>query len=186
MDNAGVDPKYIICDKGQQFWCGVFKDWCDRQGTTPRFGAVGRHGRIALVERFNLTQKNEGMRIILVPLRADAFHQELTCFANWYNHSRPHSSLDGKTPQEVYHDLLPACERPRYKPRARWPRSATCALPQVAVTGHCGAFIHLELRYHRGRQHLPIVDLRRVAKPKLFGTYRHRQHLSAPITFIVL
>jgi hypothetical protein len=41
--------KYIICDKGQQFWCGVFKDWCDRQGITPRFGAVGQHGSIALI-----------------------------------------------------------------------------------------------------------------------------------------
>jgi transposase InsO family protein len=32
--NAGVAPKYIICDKGQQFWCDAFKDWCKRHGTT--------------------------------------------------------------------------------------------------------------------------------------------------------
>jgi hypothetical protein len=46
LESAIVDacaaPKYIICDKGQQFWCGAFKDWCDRQGITPRFGAVGQ------------------------------------------------------------------------------------------------------------------------------------------------
>jgi transposase InsO family protein len=58
MDNAGANPKYIICDKGQQFWCGVFKDWCDGHGITPRFGAVGQHGSIALIERFILTLKN--------------------------------------------------------------------------------------------------------------------------------
>ncbi len=111
--NASAAPKYIICDKGQQFWCDAFKAWCDSPGITPRFGAVGQHGSIALVERFILTLKNECMRIIRVPLSRDASHQELTCFANWYNQSRPHSSLNGKTPDEVYHDLLPACERPR-------------------------------------------------------------------------
>ena len=141
----------------------MFKDWCDRQGITPRFGAVGQNGSIALIERFILTLKNECMRIILVLLRRDAFHQELTSFATWYNHSRPHSSLDGKTPDEVYNDLVPAFEQPRYEPRARWPRSAPCASPRVPVAGRCGTPIRLHLRYHSGRQHLPIVDLRRAA-----------------------
>jgi len=53
----------------------VFKDWCDRQGITPRFGAVGQHGSIALIERFILSLKNGCARIILVPLRTDAIHQ---------------------------------------------------------------------------------------------------------------
>ncbi len=152
-----------MCDKGQQFWCDAFKDWCNRQGITPRFGAVGQHGSIALIERFILSLKNECTRIILVPLRADAFHLELTYFANWYNHNRPHSSLNGKTPHEVYHDLLPACERPRYEPRARWPRDAPCASPHAPVAGNCGALIRLDVRYHWGRKHLPIVALKRAA-----------------------
>ena len=71
MHTANATPKYIICDKGQQFWCSVFKGWCDRQGVTPRFGAVGQLGSIALIERFILTLKNECMRIILVPLGTD-------------------------------------------------------------------------------------------------------------------
>jgi transposase InsO family protein len=163
MKDAGVHPKYIISDKGQQFWCDLFKDWCERQGIAPRFGAVGQHGSIALIERFMLTLKNECMRIVLVPLRTDAFQLELTCFSNWYNHSRPHSSLHGRTPHEVYHDMLPACQRPRYEPRARWPRSAPCASPPTPVAGHCGAHIRLDVRYHRRRNHLPIVELRRAA-----------------------
>ena len=89
-----------------------FTDWCDHQGITPRFGAVDQHRSIALKVRFILTLKNECMRILLAPLRADTFHQELRCFANWYNQSRPHSSLHGKSPHEAYHDSLPACERP--------------------------------------------------------------------------
>jgi putative transposase len=158
--NAGAAPKYIICDKGQQFWCGAFKDWCGRQGITPRFGAVGQHGSIALVERFILSLKNECTRIILVPLRTDAFHLELTYFTHWYNHSRPHSSLNGKTPHEVYHDVLPASERPRYEPRVRWPRSAPCASPPAPVAGKCGAPIRLEVRYHKEQKHLPIIDFK--------------------------
>ena len=136
-------PKYIICDKGPQFWCDAFKAWCDDQGTTPRFGAVGQHGSIALIERFILSLKNGCTRIILVPLRTDAFHQELTSFSNWHNQNRPHSSLNGKTPNEVYHDVWPACERPRYEPRARWPRSAPSASPHAPVAGHCGTPIRV-------------------------------------------
>jgi len=59
IHTASATPKYIICDKGQQFWCSAFKDWCDRQGITPCFGAVGQHGSIALIERYILSLKNE-------------------------------------------------------------------------------------------------------------------------------
>jgi hypothetical protein len=110
-----------------------------------------------------LSLKNACTRIILVPLRTAAFHQELTSFANWYDQHRPHSSLNGKTPHEVHHGLLPACERPRYEPRARWPRSAPCASPHAPVAGQCGTRIRLDVRYHWGRNHLPIVALKRAA-----------------------
>jgi putative transposase len=161
--NASGTPKYIICDKGQQFWCSAFKDWCKGQGTTPRFGAVGQHGSIAIIERFILSLKNECTRTIQVPLRMDAFQLELTYFTQWYNHSRPHSSLYGKTPHEVYHGLLPACERPRFEPRVRWPRSAPCAAPPASVAGHRGAPIRLDVRHHQGRKHLPIIELKTAA-----------------------
>ena len=163
IDTAKATPKYIISDKGQQFWCSVFKDWCDYQGITARFGAVGQHGSIALIERFILSLKNGCTRIILVPLRREAFHQELTFFVNWYNQNRPHSALDGKTPHEVFHKLRSRSVRPRFEPRVRWRRTVRCASPQVPVMGYCGARIRLDVRYYRGRKHLPIVALRRVA-----------------------
>ena len=48
--DGGAKPKHLISDKGPQFWpCHGFKDWCDRRGIKPRFGAVGKHGSIALV-----------------------------------------------------------------------------------------------------------------------------------------
>ena len=163
IDNAGATSKYLICDKGQQFWCDAFKHWCDRHNIKPRFGAVGQHGSIALIERFILSFKNECTRVIFVSPHRNAFRQELTLFSQWYNQGRSHSALDGKTPHEVYHDLLPACERPRFEPRARWPRSAPCASPHTPVADHCGARVRLDVRYHSGRKHLPIVALRRAA-----------------------
>jgi len=161
--NARAAPKYIICDKGPQFWCDAFKAWCDGPGITPRFGAVGQHGSIALVERFILTLKNECTRIILVPLRREAFHRELRFFEVWFNQHRPHSALEGKTPHEMFHEILPACQRPRAEPRSRWPRSGPCASPHAPVAGHGGEPIRLDVRYHLGRKHLPIVELRRAA-----------------------
>jgi transposase InsO family protein len=163
IHKASATPKYLICDKGQQFWCGVFKGWCDRHNIKPRFGAVGQHGSIALIERFILSLKNECTRIIVVPLRRESFCRELVFFADWHRQHRAHSGLNGKTPHEVYHGVVPACQRPRYEPRARWPRSTPCASPHAPVAGHCGARIRLDVRYHWGRKHLPIVALRRAA-----------------------
>ena len=75
---ASATPKYFICDKGPQFWCDAFKGWCDDQAIKPRFGAVGQHGSIAVVERFILSLKNECTRVILVPLRREALRLELS------------------------------------------------------------------------------------------------------------
>jgi putative transposase len=163
LESANAVPKYVICDKGQQFWCGAFKDWCGRQGITPHFGAVGQHGSIALVERFILSLKNECTRVIIVPFRSESFRRELRWYTDWFNQDRPHSALDGKTPHEVYYKMSPACERPRYEPRARWPRSAPCASPHAPVAGIQGALIRLDVRYDGGRKHLPIVGLRLAA-----------------------
>jgi transposase InsO family protein len=163
IDGASATPKYIVSDKGPQFWCDLFKDWCDRQGITPRFGAVGQHGSISLVERFILTLKNECTRVILVPLRSEAFRQELSLFAYWYAENRPHSGLHGNTPNEVYQGIPPANQRPRIEPRIRWPRRAPCASPHAPAADDCGAIIRLDVCYHGERKHLPVVALRRAA-----------------------
>ena len=57
-----ASPKHIICDKGAQFWCEGFKAWCDRQTIKPRFGAVGKHSSITILERFIGTMKRERTR----------------------------------------------------------------------------------------------------------------------------
>ena len=163
MDKAGVAPKYLISDKAKQFWCAEFMGWCDRKGITPRFGAVGKKGSIAVIERFIRSLKRECLRAILVPLRGQAILRELALFADWYNEYRPHSGLEGLTPAEVYWGMKPASQRPRFEPRVRWPRGAACSSPQVPVLGEPGAIVRLEISYQASRGHLPIVSLKRAA-----------------------
>ncbi len=156
-------PKYLICDKDTAFWCDGFKRWCRKVGIRPRFGAVGKHGSIAVVERFIRTMKDEGICRILVPHRRERFRRELTCLVAWYNDRRPHMTLDGKTPNEVYFGLRPANRRPRIEPRKRWPRNAPCAEPSTLVAGQPGDRFTIEIDFHHGRRHLPIVSLKRAA-----------------------
>ncbi len=157
---TGRSPKYIICDKGPQFWNDAFKDWCKHKKISPRFGAVGRHGSIAIVERFILTLKNDYTRLTLVPLRRSAFHKELQLFVCWYNEYRPHTALGGKTPAEVYYRLPGANKVVRFEPRSRWPVRSPCASPQAAIRGKLGTRLVLYLTNLAGRKHLPIVKLR--------------------------
>jgi putative transposase len=160
---ASATPKYVICDKDSIFWCAGFKRWCRRKRIRPRYGAVGQHGSIALIERFIRTVKDEGTRRILVPQRQTDFQRELTHFVAWYNAHRPHAALKGRTPNEVYLRLRPANRRPRIEPRKRWPRCAPCAGPRTLIAGQPGDRFTLAVALVGGVLHLPIVSLKRAA-----------------------
>jgi hypothetical protein len=107
--------------------------------------------------------KRECLRVILVPLCEHSILRELALFADWYNDHRPHSALAGRTPAEVYRGVEPACQLPRFEPRARWPRGAPCSSPQAEVAGEPGAIVKLEVEFQLGRRHLPIVSLKLAA-----------------------
>ena len=160
---AGGPPKYLICDKGTQFWCDGFKAWCRRRHIKPRYGAVGRHGSIVVIERFIGTMKREGTHRVLIPLRRSTFRDELKLFIDWYNNHRPHETLDGCTPEEIYHSLRPANHRPRCEPRSHWPRKSRCAAPQTLVAAQPGDQVSIKIDFPAGRKHLPIVTLQRAA-----------------------
>jgi transposase InsO family protein len=157
-------PKYIVCDRGKQFDCAGFRTWCKRKGIKPpRYGAIGKHGSIAVVERFILTMKCVLACLLLVPYRREAFVRDLSAIVDWYNEFRPHSWLGGRTPNEVYYGRFPANRRPRLEPRPNWPRRSPCARPRALVRGSPGAKLTLEISFHKGRKHLPIVTLKRAA-----------------------
>ena len=99
-------PKYLICDKGKQSWCESFKGRCGKKGVQPRFGAVGKRGGIAAVERFIGSLKGEWVNIVPVPFREWDFRRELAMYVDWYNWHRPHSTLRAQTPAEVVRNAL--------------------------------------------------------------------------------
>jgi hypothetical protein len=68
-----------------------------------------------------------------------------------------------KAPNEVYFGRFPANERPRFEPRARFPRDSLCAAPYTAIRGRRGQKVELVVRNHADRKELPIVELNKIA-----------------------
>ena len=157
-------PAHLITDHGVQFTAEEFGGWCRRRGIQQRFGAIGKYGSLAVIERFIKSMKNECTRLLpIVPLAQAAFARELDHYVAWYNADRPHSRFGARTPDEMYFGSFPACRRPRFEPRARWPRRSPCAQPHALVRGKPGAVVELIVQHRGGRRPLPVVALRRVA-----------------------
>jgi putative transposase len=164
LRRVGATPKYIVCDRDSIFDCDAFRRWVKRKGIRPpRYGAVGMHGSIAVVERFILTLKQMLHQIPLIPLRRKSFRGELVAIAQWYNEHRPHVTLGGKTPNEVYARRFPANRKPRIEPRPSWPRGSPCAKPWALVGGKPGQRLDTTVSFHNRRRHLPVVMLKRAA-----------------------
>jgi putative transposase len=163
MSAEKMRPKHLIVDQGREFKCEHFENvWCKARNILPRFGAVGKRGSIAVVERFHRTLK-EMLRLMTIPEDQTEFEREVDLAIAWYNEHRPHETLNGNTPNEIYFSRPPANEQPRIEPRQNWPRGSPCAKPHVGVEGEPGAAIIVEIACQEGRRHLPVVCVRRVA-----------------------
>ena len=71
----------------------------------------------------------ELLSLIVIPEDQSQFEYEVACIIDWYNESRPHMTLDGKTPNETHFLRQPANEQPRVEPRKDWPRGLTLCEP---------------------------------------------------------
>ena len=132
MSAEQVRPKHLIVDQGSEFKCEHFEHvWCQAQDILPRFGAVGKHGSIAVVERFHRTLK-ELLRLTTIPEDQTAFERELGLIIDWYNEHRPHETFRSKTPNEVHYSRLAANQQPRFEPRTKWPRGSLHRVHQPA------------------------------------------------------
>ena len=95
---AGRAPRHLISDKGCQFWpCAGCKRWCRRYGIKPRWGAVGKHGSIAVVERTIKTIKEQLSKFRPLPLGRDGMRQLIASLVGWHNEHRPHTTSNGCT-----------------------------------------------------------------------------------------
>jgi putative transposase len=149
---SGHTPRCVVTDRGAQFWCRSFKRWCKRRGIRPQYGVLGEPFSICIVESFIRSLKQEcTRRLTLVPMTHGAMRRELGAYAIWYNRSRPHTHLFGRTPEEAFSGT-PA-PRARFETRPRMPNYGVprCKNLELVVAGV------------GGRNHLPVVELRRVA-----------------------
>jgi putative transposase len=157
---VGTAPRHLISDQESMFTSDGFRAWCKRRAIGLHYGAVGKHGSIAIVERFIRSMKHECTRRLLVPLRRERTRREIAIYVEWYNTHRPHSALGVRTPDEVYGGLSPACEKPRLELRSRWPAESRCASPQAPMDREGPHDVRLEVSFLGGRRHLPIISLR--------------------------
>jgi hypothetical protein len=159
-----LTPNYIVSDRGTQFQSDYLA-WCHRRGVRPRFGAVGRSGSIAVIERFFRSLKDEMLRPLrLVPMTVAGMARELAAYVLWYNEHRPHQGLGGRTPAEMLAGVRPARSKTVWETRPRYTLARGDPTPRLRgskrrVQGR----LVLELRRVANKPHLPIVELRHVA-----------------------
>ena len=104
-------PKHLISDQASVFTGEAFAELIGKYEIKHRFGAIGKHGSIAVTERINKTLKYEWLKRVAI-IKGFAHLAELcTEFETWYNSWRPHMTLDGIRPDDVYYDNIP--EKPK-------------------------------------------------------------------------
>jgi hypothetical protein len=106
------------------------------------------------LERFWRSMKQECTRRILIPFGIDAMYFEIDACIRWYSTVRPHSALDGATPNEIYSGGSPG-NVVRFETRPRYPIAKARGSPEVERVNH----LKLRVTYLEGCRHLPCVEL---------------------------
>ena len=131
-------PTWLVSDRDRAFRNRRVNGFLRRHAIGRRYGAVGRKGSIALIERFWRSLKTEYVNGLFLYRSQVAIETRLRRYARWYNRERPHWGLANRTPDEVH----------RRQP-ARVPRGLTAG--------------RLCLRFLDGDRRLPILRLARAA-----------------------
>jgi transposase InsO family protein len=134
-------PRLFVSDRGSQFTAGMFRR---ALGTIPhRFGAVGRSGSIALIERFWKTLKKDLHLPFFRPLTPSDLEERLGYAILHYTFHRPHRALGGATPAEAFFG---------------WPRSHERAIsPPRGAPGHAAPPPPFQIAFLDPQQTYPIL-----------------------------
>lgn len=88
-------------DQGSQFTSFDFTDFCTTKSITQSMSRVGTPGDNAVMERFYNSFKNEFTNVFSFSTDEDLNEGTSEYAYAWYNHSRPHSYNQKKTPFET-------------------------------------------------------------------------------------
>lgn len=118
-------PRHFVSDQGPCFKADRFRSVLRKLGIQQRFGAVGKTGSIALIERFWRSLKATLRLAFFRPLLREDLERRVELSLIHYAYFRPHQGLGGATPAEVYFGLTPAhlfaMPPPRGRPGDRVP-----------------------------------------------------------------
>ena len=95
-------PRHPISDQEGVFISDAFRDVLIPWDVKQRFGAVGKHGSIAVTERAILTLKYEWLTRVPVIRGLDHLSQLLQDFGIYYNEYRGHTTLGGALPSVIH------------------------------------------------------------------------------------
>jgi putative transposase len=99
-------PEIVNTDQGSQFTSAEFVDLIQGRGIRLSMDGKGRWVDNVFVERLWKSVKYEEVYLHAYDSVSEA-RQGLERYFKFYNQRRPHSSLDGQTPDAVYYNSLP-------------------------------------------------------------------------------
>jgi putative transposase len=102
-------PEIVNTDQGSQFTADEFVQAVKNNGCKLSMDGRGAWRDNVIVERLWKSVKYERVYLYAYDSVTEA-RQSITEYMDWYNRSRPHSSLGRKTPEEAYIEMLPMIE----------------------------------------------------------------------------
>ncbi|MHC4440637.1 MAG: transposase, partial [Planctomycetota bacterium] len=100
-------PKHIISDQDKVFIGEAFAELLEAYHVKQRFGAIGKHGSISVTERVIKTLKYEWLKRVAIIKDFDHLVKLCDEFVSWYNMWRPHMTLNGFCPDDIFYDRKP-------------------------------------------------------------------------------
>jgi len=132
-------PRFVITDHGTQFR-RQFRTAMKKTGIIPVQARVRAPFLNGKIERAFRTFR-VWWRLVLTGLTQRGIQRRLDDFKAWFNESRPHSALQGRTPQEAWEG--------RVLPEPVSIRARDQLQPQIEV----------RRRHYRGDPRLPVLDV---------------------------
>jgi putative transposase len=107
--NCHGKPEIVNADQGSQFTAQEFVQAVQARGCSLSMDGCGAWKDNVFVERLWKSVKYERVYLHAYDSLTEA-RRSIMQYMDWYNRSRPHSSLDRKTPDEAYAVMLPTVE----------------------------------------------------------------------------
>ncbi len=103
-------PEIVNTDQGSQFTAQEFTDVVLKSGAKLSMDGRGAWRDNVFVERLWRSVKYEHVYKYAYASVSDA-RAKIASYLDWYNHERPHSSINEQTPDEAYRALLPELQK---------------------------------------------------------------------------